>query len=491
MIFYSLAGPIELKQLTRLESGIEGLDTLLRGGFVAGASYVIQGRPGSGKTILANQIAFNHVRKGERVLFATLLSESHERMFQFLSTLSFFDHSQIGGDIQYLSAFDTMEQEGLEPVVKLLRREISRQKATLLVVDGLLNARSRAETPLDTKRFIAELQAHAAFANCTVLFLTSSRLDDGSPELTMVDGVLDVGEEIRGVRSIRRMSLRKTRGSPAIAGLHEYQITEDGFVVYPRLEAVYNTPYRPEQIDERRVGTGLTSFDQMLAGGLSQSSISLLMGPSGSGKTSMGLSFIAQSSLEEPGLIFGFYETPDRLRIKARSIGLDLGGLIDSGAVHIHWQPTVELQLDKVGHQIIDEVRRLKARRLLIDSLGAIARMASKEDRLMEFFTALTNQLRSMGVTVYGTWEMKDLFGSDIHAPAPELSGITDNLFMMRYAELNAELKRVISILKVRDSHFDPSLREIVISDSGIDLAKAFRNAEMVLSGSATSNSQG
>jgi circadian clock protein KaiC len=86
---------------------------------------------------------------------------------------------------------------------------------------------------------------------------------------------------------------------------------------------------------------------------------------------------------------------------------------------------------------------------------------------------------------------MKDLFGSDIHAPAPELSGITDNLFMMRYAELNAELKRVISILKVRDSHFDPSLREIVISDSGIDLAKAFRNAEMVLSGSATSNSQG
>jgi circadian clock protein KaiC len=475
----------------RLKSGIEGLDTLLQGGFVAGASYVIQGRPGSGKTILANQIAFNHVHRGERVLFATLLSEPHERMFQFLSTLSFFDHSRVGGDIQYLSAFDTMEQEGLEPVVKLIRREISRQKATLLVVDGLLNARSQANTSLDTKRFIAELQAHAAFANCTVLFLTGSRLEDGSPELTMVDGVLDMGEEIHGARSIRRMSLRKTRGSKAITGLHEYQITEDGFVVYPRLEAVYEKTYRPEAIDERRVSTGLPCFDQMLEGGLNRSSISLLMGPSGSGKTSLGLGFIAQSSVEEPGVIFGFYETPERLKIKAHNMGFALGSLIDNGAVHIHWQPTVELQLDKVGHLIINEVRRLKATRVLIDSLGAIARLAVKEDRLMEFFTALSNELRAMGVTVYGTWEMKDLFGADIHAPAPELSGITDNLFMMRYAELNAELKRVISILKVRDSGFDPTLREIVISNNGIDLAKAFRNAEMVLSGSATSNCQG
>jgi circadian clock protein KaiC len=484
-------GQIELKQLSRLKSEIQGLDVLLQGGFMAGASYVIQGRPGSGKTILANQIAFNHARSGGRVVFATLLSESHERMFQFLSTLSFFDHSLIGSDIQYLSAFDTLDQEGLDPVVKLLRREISRQHATLLIVDGLLNARSKADTPLDTKRFIAELQAHAAFANCTLLFLTSSRLNDGSPELTMVDGVLDIGEEMRGVRASRRMSLSKTRGSKALTGIHEYQITDNGFVVYPRLEAVYNTPYRANPIDERKVSTGLPNFDQMLEGGLTPGSISLLMGPSGSGKTCMGLNFIAQSSLEEPGIIFGFYETPERLEFKARRMGLNLGSLVEQGAVHIIWQPTVELQLDRVGHQILDEIRRLKATRVLIDSLGAIARLAVKEDRVVEFFTALGNELRAMGVTVYGTWEMKDLFGADIYAPAPELSGITDNLIMLRYAEYHAELKRVISILKVRDSHFDPSLREVVISSNGIELAKAFKNAEMVLSGSATSNSQG
>ncbi|WP_145141023.1 ATPase domain-containing protein [Pseudomonas duriflava] len=476
-----------MKQLTRLKSGIDGLDVLLQGGFVAGASYVIQGRPGSGKTILANQVAFNYVREGGRALFATLLSESHERMFQFLSTLSFFDHSMVGGDIQYLSAFDTMENEGLDQVVKLLRREITRQKASLLIVDGLLNARTKAETALDTKRFIAELQAHAAFAKCTVLFLTSSQLNDGSPELTMVDGVLDMREETKGVRSVRRISLRKTRGSSALTGLHEYEITDQGFVVYPRIESVYNKPYLQEWLNERRVTSGVKPLDDMLGGGLPHTSISLLMGPSGCGKTTLGLHFMAQCTAEEPGVIFGFYETAEKLKSKAERIGLDFRTPMDAGVIKMVWQPTVELQLDRLGHQIINEVRRHQAKRVLIDSLGAIARLAMDQNRMVEFFTALTNELRSMDVTVYGTWEVRNIFGPDINAPSSELSSITDNLFLMRFAELNAELKRVMSIVKVRDSDFDPTLREIVINNHGLDLTKAFRHAEMVLSGSPTS----
>lgn len=105
--------------LRRLITGIDGLDALLRGGLVAGASYIVQGPPGAGKTILANQLAHNHVRDGGRVLVATLLSESHERLFQYLSTLAFFDQGLIGDQIQFVSAFDTLEQEGLEAVVQV------------------------------------------------------------------------------------------------------------------------------------------------------------------------------------------------------------------------------------------------------------------------------------------------------------------------------------------------------------------------------------
>lgn len=328
-----------MEQLERLHSGIEGLDALLKGGLVAGASYIVQGRPGSGKTILANQIGFNHVRNGGRVLVATLLAETHERLFQFLSTLSFFDASKVGDEIQFVSAFDTLENEGLDEVVRLLRREISRQKATVMIVDGVLNARSKADTPMDTKKFISELQGHAAFAGCTVLFLTSARLDDGSPEHTMVDGVIELGEELVGNRSVRRIHLRKTRGSGSLSGLHECEITENSLVVYPRLESLYSRPTLPEDATPRRIASGTPDLDALIEGGLPVGSVTLAMGPAGVGKTCLGLGFLGQASAGEPAMHFGFYESPARLRLKARALGFDLEALEKAGVLHLAWQP--------------------------------------------------------------------------------------------------------------------------------------------------------
>lgn len=476
-----------MEQLKRLKSGIEGLDALLKGGLVAGSSYIVQGRPGSGKTILANQLGFNHARNGGRVLVATLLSESHERLFQYLSTLSFFDASKIGGDIQFVSAFDTLENEGLDEVVKLLRREIVRQKATVMIVDGLLNARSKADSQIDTKKFISELQGHAAFAGCTVLFLTSSRLDDGSPEHTMVDGVIEMGEELFGTRSVRRIQLRKTRGSGALSGLHECEITDDGIVIYPRLESLYSHPSRADQADMTRVTSGMASLDSLIGGGLARSSVTLAMGPSGIGKTSLGINFLAASTIEEPGLHFGFYETPQRLCMKANALGFDFAGMLDSGALHVAWQPTTEGLLDGLGANLLRLVDEKNIKRVLIDSLGGMTRVASNPVRLTEFFSALMGELRARGVTVFATWEVRGLFGPEITSPVPDLSSVVDNILLMRFVEFESELKRLLTILKVRDSIYDSSLLEMVIRDKEISLSKAaFKNAESVLSGTAT-----
>lgn len=476
-----------VEQLKRLATGIEGLDALLKGGLVVGASYIVQGHPGSGKTILANQLACNHVRDGGRVLVATLLSESHERLFQYLSTLSFFDPALVGDSIQFVSAFDTLEQDGLDAVVRLLRQEIARQQATLLVVDGLLNARSRAETSLDTKKFVSELQGHAAFAGCTVLLLTSARLEEGSPEHTMVDGVIELGEHLVGSTAVRHVQLRKTRGSGALSGRHECQIDESGLQVYPRLEALYSRPSQQGAQTLARVATGVADLDGMLGGGLAEASVSLLMGPSGVGKTALGIAFLAASTRAAPGLHFGFYETPARLRLKASALGYDLPALEREGAVQLSWQPTTEGLLDQLGARLLAQVEALGARRVVIDSLGAFGRLALEPARLNAFFRALTGELRARGVTVLLTWEMRDIFGAEITAPAPDLSSIVDNLILMRFAELDAQLHRALSIIKVRDSDHDPALQALSLGPTGINLARAFDGASGVLSGSATS----
>ncbi len=322
--------------LKRLVTGIDGLDALLKGGLIAGASYIIQGPPGAGKTILANQLACGHVRGGGRVLVATLLSESHERLFQYLSTLDFFDPALVGDKIQFVSAFDTLEQDGLDAVVRLLRQEIARQQASLLIVDGVLNARVRAETALDTKKFVSELQGHAAFAGCTVLLLTSARLDEGSPEHTMVDGVIELGEQLVGSRAVRHVQLRKTRGSGALSGRHECLIDESGMQVYPRLEALFSHPSQLGSGTLARISSGVPTFDEMLGGGLATGSVSLLMGPSGIGKTSLGLAFLGASTPQAPGLHFGFYETPERLRSKAASLGYDFAARLRDAATALY-----------------------------------------------------------------------------------------------------------------------------------------------------------
>ncbi|MFJ4344363.1 ATPase domain-containing protein [Pseudomonas sp. NPDC089401] len=472
-----------VQALKRLVTGIEGLDVLLKGGLVAGASYIIQGPPGAGKTILANQLACGHVRDGGRVLVATLLSESHERLFQYLATLEFFDPALVGDPIQFVSAFDTLEQEGLEAVVKLLRQEIARQQASLLIVDGVLNARVRAETALDTKKFVSELQGHAAFAGCTVLLLTSARLDEGSPEHTMVDGVIELGEQLLGSRAVRHVHLRKTRGSGALSGRHECLIDEAGMHVYPRLESLYSHPSQPGADHFSRVSTGVATLDGMLDGGLASGSVTLLMGPSGIGKTSLGLAFLGAASAEAPALHFGFYETPARLRQKAASLGYDFAALEREGVLQLCWQPTTEGLLDQVGARLLAQVEEQGSKRVLIDSLGAFSRLAIDPARLNAFFRALTGELRARDISVMLTWEMRDIFGSEISAPAPDLSSIVDNLMLMRFVELDSQLRRMLSILKVRDSHHDPALHELQIGPHGISLCKAFEGACGVLSG--------
>src|SRR5438132_2038935 len=80
------SGPPLLK---RIPSGVPGLDAVLRGGFLRGGVFIVQGSPGAGKTILGNQICFRHVAAGGRALYTTLLAENHARMLLHIGQLGF------------------------------------------------------------------------------------------------------------------------------------------------------------------------------------------------------------------------------------------------------------------------------------------------------------------------------------------------------------------------------------------------------------------
>jgi circadian clock protein KaiC len=321
--------------LARVPTGIPGLDTILRGGFLKAGIYIVRGDPGTGKTILANQFCFNHVAAGRRAVYVTLLAETHDRMMQHMQTMSFFDPTCIPDGLYYVNGFRVLEEDGLKGFINLLRHEIGQHDATLLVLDGLVATEESSKSEQDFKKFIHELQAHIAIEGCTALLLTNGRRSAYHPEHTMVDGLMELHDVLFGSQAERELEVRKLRGTGALRGRHPFRITDAGIVVYPRIEALLARPSADDQWSDERCAIGVDQLDAMIGGGIPRATTTLVLGASGSGKTSLGLHFLSQSSAEEPDLFFGFYETPLRLRVKAAGIGIELDRPIEQDHLEV------------------------------------------------------------------------------------------------------------------------------------------------------------
>lgn len=458
----------------QIRSGIEGLDTILAGGFIPGGITIVQGRPGTGKTILANQMCFYHARSGGRALYVTLLAESHARMFMHLDSLAFFDRAAIPDRVYYVSAFAVLEADGLRGLLTLLRREVQAHNATLLVLDGLVAAERKAGSDLEFKKFIHGLQVQATVADCT-MFLMSSAADteaEATAEHTMVDCVIDMRSRLYGWRSERDLEVVKRRGADFLLGRHALDITGAGISVYPRFEMCQARPRRAVQSSGVRVPSGLPPLDAMFGGGLPQHSMTVLEGPPGIGQTTLGLHFLSPCSADEPGLLFTTTDSPEALLAKARAFGLPAAGLIDAGHVEVAWRSSTEGLLDAALHDLMRAVRRIGARRLCIDSLTGLLQLAPDRSRLPAVFAALVHELRTLGVTSLFTSEANDTgrFGllstsGTVHG---QLSGVADNVVVLRRAKRRSSLIRLMSVFKARDASIDPRLRSYRIGSSGI-----------------------
>jgi circadian clock protein KaiC len=269
----------------RRSTGIAGLDRILEGGLLAAGVYIVQGPPGAGKTILANQACFHHAATGARAVYVTLLAESHSRMFGHLRRMAFFDESAIGERVYYLGGYSTLESAGLDGLVTLVRQAMQKHRATLLIIDGLVSAQESSPTDRAFKKFLHEVQTVAELSGCTVILLTNAeRVSGFFPEHTMVDGVLHMTDELSELRPLRHIRVLKMRGTAPIRGLHSIRISDKGMEVRPRIESLF--PHR--RVDEAAVangpklGFGVGELDLMLRGGVRTGSITMLLGSSGS-----------------------------------------------------------------------------------------------------------------------------------------------------------------------------------------------------------------
>ncbi|MDB4975437.1 MAG: kaiC 2 [Myxococcaceae bacterium] len=464
-------------EVGRVATGIPGLDTILEGGLLQGGVYIIEGSPGVGKTTLGSHFCFNHAASGGRAVYITLLAESHTRLLQHLRRMSFFDPSMVPDRVSYISAFKVLETEGLPSLIKLVRQTMAAQKASVVVLDGLVSAEEASPSAKDFKKFIHELQVVASMIGCTALLLNSTERPRGfRPERTMVDGIIELEDDIVGMHAVRHLSIRKMRGASPVRGKHYMQISDDGVSVLPRIETVgvhagidaFRTP------GEGRAAFGITQFDDMIAGGVPEGSVTAMVGPSGSGKTLLGLHFLhAGVQKNEAGAYFGFFERPAMLMDKAKRLGLDLGSAREGGLIEVHWNRPVEGVIDLLSDRLIAIAKKHKIKRLFIDGLQGFQAAAESSTRLREVLACLVDELENLGVTSVYSSETPDLFGENLEISMLGMSALTHNIVLLNHRERSGHTRRTLTVLKVRDSEHDLSVREFAITNGGIVVGAA------------------
>ena len=482
----------EKVSLGKLSTGVPGLDVLLGGGLSEFSFNLIAGPPGSGKTTLAHQIMFSLASNERRALFFTVLGEPPLKMLRYQQQYGFFDMDMVGTCVRYVNLAEDLRTGDFSTVMARLMKEVEDFGPSLVFVDSFRSvaqtARSGNEGVADLQHFIQDLGTRMTSWQATTFLIGEYVHGDAeaSPIMTVADGMISLTPVHDDNSVVRKMRVVKMRGQAHMNGSHTFRITDDGIRVYPRiLPPLAQDHHAGATVDRdpRRIPTGTPDLDVLLRGGLPQGHSLLVSGPSGCGKTILGTRFLQAGVAQgEKGVAVSFEKGTSRLR------NAELAALVASGDVFVVESRMIDLTVDELLDAMNEAIDRTGARRVVVDSLSELALYLAPEGRnqLRSTVFQMLTSLAKRNVTVLVTMGMDDDF-THLRFSQSEVAYLTDAIVLMRFGESAGQLRRFISVVKVRGSAHSPDLREFHIDDDGVHIDPISTDHEGVLHGLPTS----
>ena len=472
--------------IRRLVTGIPGFDELMGGGVPEFSFNLIAGTPGSGKTTLAHQMMFSMAKPDCRAIFFTVLGEPPLKMLRYQQQFAFFDFDLLENSIRFVNLASDMVDGDFDRVLARISDEVQEFEPSLVFVDSFRSvvhsARSNDQGAAALQYFIQQLGMQMTSWQATT-FLIGEYLQpetESGPVFTVADGILWLSQLVRGDSLVRKMQVVKMRGGSQKLGAHTFRIDDSGVHVFPRAVLQGPEAERAKFGPGERRSLGVPELDEMMGGGGVPAGYSVLVvGPSGSGKTILTTEFLAEGvRLGEPGVIAAFEKSPNQL------LSHKLNKLVEDGGVGVINTRTLDLSIDEILFDLVTMIKERKAKRVVIDSLSGFELALSSifRDNFRESLYRLVAVLTGMGATVMMTAELEDRYEM-LRFSSYGNAFLADAIIMQRYIELEGQLRRVVSVVKVRGSQHSKDVRFFDIEGEVISVGSRLTGYSGVLSG--------
>ena len=477
--------------VVKLPTGIGSLDVIAKGGLPRNRTTLISGTAGSGKTVLGMQfLAAGITESGDHGVFVTFeesAADIRENMGSFgwhleewekEGRLAFVDASP-DPDIEVVEAGDF----DLSALLVRVQHAVRKVNATRVSVDSLGAIFSQFSDQSVVRRELFRIASALKKMGVTAL-LTAERTSDYGPiarfgvEEFIADNVIVLRNVLEGEIRRRTIEIMKFRGTDHQKGEFPFTIVPgSGLVVIP-LSAIELR----QKSSNMRITSGNDELDQMCGGGFFRDSVILVSGATGTGKTLTVTQFLqGGAAAGEKCLLLAFEESREQLFRNASGWGFDFEQMEKDGTLRVLCDYPEIAGLEDWLVTIQREIADFKPSRVALDSLSALERVGTTK-AFREFVIGMTSFIKHHEITGLFTSTTPSLLGGT-SITETHISTLTDSIILLRYVEMFGEMKRGITVLKMRGSIHDKEIREFTIDRNGMHLGRAFRHVTGILAG--------